>query len=160
MQSFILYRLVGTQPIECGTCSRKSEHVYDGAWMCLNPECSSFWMSGSAYHRSEQLLYCKKFLEAPCNNSKTPSIPITPCLPPLRPIENSTSSERFWQGWWCRTCGKLTCRYIKRGSFTASINKCTNRIYWNQWSCSNDSCSVCIHFLLYRDWLIYASRLA
>lgn len=44
-----------TEPIEmlracCVNCKEESPWVYEQGWMCLRPQCSSFWKVRALYH--------------------------------------------------------------------------------------------------------------
>ena len=94
----------------CETCTQKSQCIYDCGWMCLNPKCLNFWQSDDE-PPPRRLTYDVGFLTSQCKGYKQPAVPIRPIFP-LNPITNTITSAKFWQGWWCKQCGKLSCRYV------------------------------------------------
>ncbi|KNZ72045.1 hypothetical protein J132_04959 [Termitomyces sp. J132] len=114
----------------CPTCSKKSPKVYELAWVCLNPACSSFWFDTESSGRpSYNLTYDSKFLQL----SKPYLLPLN--LRDICPVHPEISqgsigtTYAFTRGLHCRNCGRLSCRSK-----------------WEHWECMY--CHVKFSFLL------------
>jgi alkylated DNA repair dioxygenase AlkB len=126
-------------PIEkmCGSCKLQSQQVYLNGWMCLQPACTAFWKilmptpgpggSVSAQEPKEaSLVYDPRFLK-----QKTPwynddhDYPLVSNAAELsgHSIPGENTSVAFWSGMVCPGCGR-----------------CTSRLNWTNWECSNTAC--------------------
>lgn len=101
--------------VTCPTCSQKSPKVYELAWVCLNPACSSFWVdTESRCFLPYNLTYDPKFLRL----SQPYLLPLN--LRDIRPTPPEIAGRSigttyaFTRGLHCRHCGRLSCRYVVR----------------------------------------------
>jgi alkylated DNA repair dioxygenase AlkB len=121
----------------CGSCNLQSQQVYLNGWMCLQPACATFWKipmptpgpgnSTSAQEPKETaLVYDPRFLK-----QKTPwqnddhDYPLISNAAELsgHSIPGENTSVAFWSGMVCPNCGR-----------------CTSRLNWTNWECSNAAC--------------------
>ncbi|KAJ6590248.1 hypothetical protein B0H10DRAFT_806878 [Mycena sp. CBHHK59/15] len=95
----------------CPTCRNDSPYVYQ-TWMCLNPQCTLFWIPPSGSSLPAQLEYNSEFLKLidnrplPINYRGT----LEPKPPVLTPENGVTTTYAYSRGWHCRRCGRLSCR--------------------------------------------------
>lgn len=126
-------------PVEriCGSCNVKSQQVYLNGWMCLQPTCAAFWkilvptpgpgLSTSAQEPKEaSLVYDPRFLKqkTPWHNDDH-DYPLVSNSAELsgHSIPGENTSVAFWSGMVCPSCGR-----------------CTSRLNWTNWECSNATC--------------------
>ncbi|KAI4931669.1 hypothetical protein J4E85_004264 [Alternaria conjuncta] len=126
-------------PVEkiCGSCNVKSQQIYLNGWMCLQPTCAAFWKilmptpgpgtSTSAQEPKEaSLVYDPRFLKqkTPWHNDDH-DYPLVSNAAELsgHSIPGENTSVAFWSGIVCPGCGR-----------------CTSRLNWTNWECSNVAC--------------------
>jgi hypothetical protein len=100
----------GTQ---CSMCGERSQLLYTCGWMCCHPTCDQFWKLGwNGTNPPAELTYDDGFCLSKQQSLRhiEPSVPLCPNLPPGVPINGTTLSAKFWRGWWCSRCGKVSCR--------------------------------------------------
>ncbi|KAI8938200.1 hypothetical protein NX059_005861 [Plenodomus lindquistii] len=115
----------------CSECDKTSAQVYLNGWMCLQPTCSRFWKIDDHGKICEPedgtLVYDPRFLK-----QKTPwpnddhEYPLTSNYAEIsaHSVPGEDTSEAFWLGIVCPSCGR-----------------CTSRLAWQGWKCSNPSCT-------------------
>ncbi|KAI0744219.1 hypothetical protein C8Q80DRAFT_885446 [Daedaleopsis nitida] len=104
----------------CAACMRKSPLVYEEGWMCLMPQCTTFWTLRNGSHPPETLAYANSFLSSRMNCEHDPLEDIAPILPATGAGDGVVTSRRFSKGWHCKQCGRLSCRFK-----------------WQYWECQN-----------------------
>ncbi|KAG9186187.1 hypothetical protein G6011_02743 [Alternaria panax] len=126
-------------PVEktCERCNLQSPQVYLNGWMCLQPACTAFRKihtptpgsrrSTSAQEpREASLIYNPRFLKqkTPWHNDDH-DYPLVSNAAELsrHAIPGENTSEAFWSGMVCPYCGR-----------------CTSRLNWTNWECSNTTC--------------------
>ncbi|KAL6157100.1 hypothetical protein ACJQWK_06914 [Exserohilum turcicum] len=127
------------KPVEktCGSCGVDSQQIYLNGWMCLQPNCRSFWKmavpaSGrgrrSALQEPDEttLLYDPRFLKQKTvwenDDQEYPLVSNTAELS-THPLPGEDTSVAFWSGIVCPDCGR-----------------CISRLNWTKWECPNPTC--------------------
>lgn len=126
-------------PVEkvCGSCNLQSPQVYLNGWMCLQSACTAFWTihtntaepgrSMPAQEPKEaSLVYDPRFLKqkTPWHNDDH-DYPLASNAAELsrHAVPGENTSVAFWSGMVCPDCGR-----------------CTSRLNWTNWECSNTAC--------------------
>ena len=126
-------------PVEkvCGSCNLQSPQVYLNGWMCLQSACTAFWKiytntaepgrSMPAQEPKEaSLVYDPRFLKqkTPWHNDDH-DYPLASNAAELsrHAVPGENTSVAFWSGMVCPDCGR-----------------CTSRLNWTNWECSNTAC--------------------
>ncbi|KAJ7581225.1 hypothetical protein C8J56DRAFT_794470 [Mycena floridula] len=106
----------------CGTCHISSPQIYDPEWVCLNPLCTSFWMSSSrTSFQPVNFHHGFEFTDFEELSDKLPRIGVDEILPAIPKTDSiNPTGQSFTRGWHCRDCGRLSCRFK-----------------WQFWECSN-----------------------
>ncbi|KAG8705378.1 hypothetical protein FRC09_002989 [Ceratobasidium sp. 395] len=98
----------------CLACSTVSPKVYRMEWVCLNPDCESFWTLSNGLAPRGELQFDEDFLsirDLPIQLQKIP-YPIVPEYPGWEYQANNCSifNRNFWAGVCCHRCGRVSCR--------------------------------------------------
>ncbi|KAJ7625720.1 hypothetical protein FB45DRAFT_922145 [Roridomyces roridus] len=95
----------------CTTCDKASPHVFTLGWVCLNPDCRSFWRYPN-FHRMipDQLEYNPAFLSLIDFRPLPPNYTLAPDPPVLAPKDGIVTAYEHSRGWHCLKCGRLSCR--------------------------------------------------
>ncbi|KAF2822940.1 hypothetical protein CC86DRAFT_448052 [Ophiobolus disseminans] len=114
-------------PVEktCDACTEKSPQIYLNGWMCLKPNCTTFWHildESVPYEPNEaSLMYDPRFLKQktpwPNDDSEYPLAFNSAELSGYS-IPGEDTSQAFWSGMVCPQCGR-----------------CNSRLSWTGWHC-------------------------
>lgn len=96
----------------CLSCRSPSPIVFNSSWMCLRPECSSFFLLPSGEHPDEDTLSFSSTFLLPQDTSLNDAFPSGSPPFPLIPTRPSSRSMDQARGLWCRKCGRLSCREV------------------------------------------------
>ncbi|CBQ67670.1 conserved hypothetical protein [Sporisorium reilianum SRZ2] len=97
----------------CITCKSPSPLVFDIGFMCLRPECPSFFLHPSSNNHPNEstLTFSPTFLQ-PQGDRLNDAFPSGAPPFPLIPTRPSSRSMDQARGLWCRRCGRLSCREV------------------------------------------------
>jgi hypothetical protein len=116
----------------CTACSHQSQQVYLQGWMCLQPNCTSFWkvhsLSGQLQEPNEESLisdprFLKQSTPWPNDNHQYPLASVDVELSG-RSIAGEDCLRAHWSGVVCPQCGR-----------------CNSRLAWTGWKCANPGCT-------------------
>ncbi|KAK0729879.1 hypothetical protein B0H67DRAFT_651426 [Lasiosphaeris hirsuta] len=117
------------QSAHCIRCYQQSKVIFTIGWMCLNPNCASYFQIHSQIHGPitnamlSSLAYTKAFL-----NQRDPLIGPVPLLRPLIPNLDTPGLHGTESG--------------SRGAFVCpDCGCCSRRLFWNRLACENCSWS-------------------
>lgn len=99
--------------MQCSVCAQASVQVYTVGWMCLNPNCRSFWTINGFACSLDGLTFDDSFTalqpQPPDMNVDLRSL--TPPPPPTGGSSAVITSRRYSRGMHCTACGRLSCRF-------------------------------------------------
>ncbi|KAF7587954.1 hypothetical protein BBP40_006493 [Aspergillus hancockii] len=110
--------------IQCSNCGKRSPHIYNEGWMCLQPTCKYFWVMNKSAS-TEVLTFHHRFLNYRTHPDPTvqPHYSLVPDLLSTMSEDNGdiSSLRVAWKGIVCPQC-----------------SKCISRKFWRGWKCSDD----------------------
>ncbi|EIW63566.1 uncharacterized protein TRAVEDRAFT_161894 [Trametes versicolor FP-101664 SS1] len=95
----------------CPSCQKLSPLLYEGAWMCLQANCQSFWTRMDGSRPPEDLTYDSNFVNSSFQCEHGTLEDIAPLPPATGAADGVITSRRFCKGWHCKKCGRLSSRY-------------------------------------------------
>lgn len=111
----------------CSACGKESEQVYVQGWMCLHSSCEKQWkLFDGSDPVEQQLSYDPRFLKqkvARLDPVATAPHSLKPRLPNSSDRMGDDVTKEHAKGLCCPRCGK-----------------CSSRIHWSGWICSNKGC--------------------
>ena len=109
----------------CRTCSTSSPQIYELGWMCVNENCTSFWMHNGD-PAPEMLSYNRNFLNERSEwTGFEPPFNLRPAL-----MDPSMSQEK----------GFSVSKASTKGIVCPLCNRCIVRRYWDAWRCETEGC--------------------
>jgi hypothetical protein len=120
--------------LECHKCHKRSKHIYDKGWTCLNHLCTQHFLFMVNIDdqvqwqlmKSEQVQYSFHFLSERSDgtNRIKHRHELVPQLPTINTDVSFGVEEEFKRG--------IVCPYCRCAS---------RRVYWNNWRCENGDCN-------------------
>lgn len=126
----------------CSFCQVSSKQIYTRGWVCLNPDCDTFFQIEGVLLTDNDAQYTADYL---LERTSFPGSSPGPLAPPLLTDEDVQSKDLFGVEERC-----------KKGIVCPMCGCCSRRIEWTQWRCENKHCDF-IHSITQRPVPIEAA---